>query len=476
MPASRAASRTAARTSSSPSLRTFAARARWSRSRRPDISGVNSISAPPPAASRPHRPARRALASGSIPLFDWNSAILASAHAAAAHRVCRRCSSATRSSQPPTCWPSMKICGTVVRPLTAGPSAASPRPPKSTAISSIVDSLASSSFLGSPAIRAKGFGVDFDRRHDHSFGRQLSLAQRINWRRTHHPRPADQLDPSRACPFQHPRARLGGASAGEHVVDQHYRSFPRLRGSRHRESTRDRLRRCSGLSPLSGGVRLIRRSRRIGGEVQPLRHFARDQRRLVEPAPPQPPAMQRHRRPAPASPDGATSGAMYRAMVRAMRDLAPIFQPDREAARQFVISHGRSGPRDPRRLGEADARSSSPPSPEAGFRRSRSRIAQELDLPPAIGAEAVDLADDRPASGAARRQREIERPARSRCEGGDDHCRLVARRRRIAQAPDASDSADLFDMKLRAMRRDRAARIGPDRSCSSAPLQTASSD
>ena len=36
---------------------------------------------------------------------------------------------------------------------------------------------------------------------------------------------------------------------------------------------------------------------------------------------------------------------------------------------------------------------------------------------------------------------------------------LVARGRRIAQAP---PMADLFDMELRALRRDRAARTGPE--------------
>src|SRR3954464_9540128 len=71
----RAASRQAAKTSSSFSCRRCFA-ARWtSRSSRPDISGVNSISAPPSAALATASARMRAFASGSMPVFDWKSAI-----------------------------------------------------------------------------------------------------------------------------------------------------------------------------------------------------------------------------------------------------------------------------------------------------------------------------------------------------------------------------------------------------------------
>src|SRR3954463_9018170 len=70
-----AAARHAARTTSSSSARTLLA-ARWtSRSSRPDISGVNSISAPPSAALATASARTRAFASGSMPLLDWKSAI-----------------------------------------------------------------------------------------------------------------------------------------------------------------------------------------------------------------------------------------------------------------------------------------------------------------------------------------------------------------------------------------------------------------
>ena len=50
-------------------------RARASRSSRPDISGVNSISAPPAAASSTASASARALAAGSMPVVDWKRAM-----------------------------------------------------------------------------------------------------------------------------------------------------------------------------------------------------------------------------------------------------------------------------------------------------------------------------------------------------------------------------------------------------------------
>ena len=54
----------------------FAPRAAESRSSRPDISGVNNISAPPAAASAIACSRRAAFAAGSIPVVDWKRAIL----------------------------------------------------------------------------------------------------------------------------------------------------------------------------------------------------------------------------------------------------------------------------------------------------------------------------------------------------------------------------------------------------------------
>src|SRR4029079_8613192 len=75
MPCRFAASRHAASTSSSSSLRRFVRARRVSRSSRPDISGVNSISAPPSAALATASTSAWAFASGSMPVCDWKSAI-----------------------------------------------------------------------------------------------------------------------------------------------------------------------------------------------------------------------------------------------------------------------------------------------------------------------------------------------------------------------------------------------------------------
>ena len=71
-------------------------------------------------------------------------------------------SSATSSLQPPTCRPSMKICGTVVRPSARWIISCFASPPKSTEISRYSTPLAVEQMLGPPAISAKGLGVDFD--------------------------------------------------------------------------------------------------------------------------------------------------------------------------------------------------------------------------------------------------------------------------------------------------------------------------
>lgn len=70
----------------------------------------------------------------------------------------------------------------------------------------------------------------------------------------------------------------------------------------------------------------------------------------------------------------------------------------------------------------------------------------------------MHLCHDRAATGAARRKREIERKARTGPDQGGDHAFLsrAPRRRTSALVP------GLFDMDLRALRRDRAARLGPE--------------
>jgi len=72
----------------------------------------------------------------------------------------------------------------------------------------------------------------------------------------------------------------------------------------------------------------------------------------------------------------------------------------------------------------------------------------------------VDLPDDRPATGAARRESEVERSATARPNQLSDslHTSLVA----CACSSHKPRVAELFDNQLRALRRDRAARSGPE--------------
>jgi SAM-dependent methyltransferase len=85
-------------------------------------------------------------------------------------------------------------------------------------------------------------------------------------------------------------------------------------------------------------------------------------------------------------------------------------------------------------------------------------MAQKFDLFPAIGAEAVDLRYDRSATGAARRQGKIEDPP---SEGPEEHANHGSLSRLGTQRT-STTVADLFDMTVRAKRRDRAFATGPE--------------
>lgn len=83
---------------------------------------------------------------------------------------------------------------------------------------------------------------------------------------------------------------------------------------------------------------------------------------------------------------------------------------------------------------------------------------KKFDALPAIGAKAVNVIDNGTTARATRRKREIQRVARGYLGGGDEHRLLVAN-----PAPAHKRAVtDLFDIELRAKRRDRAARIGPE--------------
>ena len=76
-------------------------------------------------------------------------------------------------------------------------------------------------------------------------------------------------------------------------------------------------------------------------------------------------------------------------------------------------------------------------------------------MSPALRAETVYVGNDRATPGAARWKREVESPAGSCAKRG--HCSLS----RAAGQRTSAPMPNLFDMQLRAARRDRAARTGP---------------
>lgn len=93
-------------------------------------------------------------------------------------------------------------------------------------------------------------------------------------------------------------------------------------------------------------------------------------------------------------------------------------------------------------------------------------VAEKLEPGPAIGAEAVHLFNDRAAPPAARRQREIERPVQTGAVKADGAKRSLQHvnglSRSAARRTSARVSKQLFDPRLRALRRDRAARTGAE--------------
>lgn len=85
-------------------------------------------------------------------------------------------------------------------------------------------------------------------------------------------------------------------------------------------------------------------------------------------------------------------------------------------------------------------------------------MTEKLNLLPAIGAEAVHLGYDCSARGAAWRQCKIQHPAAKRAEQHANHGSLSRPERQRTSI----GVAELFDMKLRAKRRDRAFATGPE--------------
>src|SRR5262249_18646983 len=140
------------------------------------------------------------------------------------------------------------------------------------------------------------------------------------------------------------------------------------------------------------------------------------------------------------------------------RDLTSIFEADGEPPRQFVVGDRGADPGDPRRPGEASGTGIDIGRSERDAARLAPALAEELDLLPTIETEAVNVGYNGAAAGATWRKREIERPARGGPHEVGDHLALVARNSASHKRP----VPDLFDMELRALRRDRAFRRGAE--------------
>ena len=138
-------------------------------------------------------------------------------------------------------------------------------------------------------------------------------------------------------------------------------------------------------------------------------------------------------------------------------DLAGVFEADRKASRQLIVSDRGARARNPRRPGEASAARCLVGRLEWKAACPASGVAEEVDLDPASGAKAMYVGNDGAASGAARRQREIQRPTSCDAKPFDHGCLSLTARQRTSGAVPA-----LFDMTIRALRRDRAARQGAE--------------
>ena len=193
----------------------------------------------------------------------------------------------------------------------------------------------------------------------------MHYAQRINWEGF---TTRAQLTSSiRAAParLQRPRARLGRASGRQHVVDQDHRP------SLDRAPVADLERPGDGIAPLPRAHALERRRaldpadrERIGGHSEPPRDFARNQRRLIEAARPQPRPMQRHRHQQRIARFADQRRHVPRHGPRD-RDLASVFEANREARARCRHKRPRRGSGQSAAASPGTARSSSPPSPGA---------------------------------------------------------------------------------------------------------------
>ena len=187
----------------------------------------------------------------------------------------------------------------------------------------------------------------------------------------------------------------------------------------------------------------------------------RDERRLIEAAAPQPSTMKRHghQHAVALIADQRRHVARHRPRDR---DLSSVFQADCEASRQLVIGDRRSCPLDPRRPSQANAASRLLGCRERETAGRASGFPKELDLLPAVRAKAVNFRHDRPASGAAGRKRKIQCPTSGDAKNGGHDFLSLGQGQRTSAAVPGNHPPELFDTKALALRKERAARIGPE--------------
>jgi len=190
--------------------------------------------------------------------------------------------------------------------------------------------------------------------------------------------------------------------------------------------------------------------------------FPRHQAGLVKAPVPQSPAVQWNRHD-----DGiAAPFALQRRHVAGhgsrQCDLPAIFQAKRDRPRDFVISYCRTNSIKLWRICQAPAAGFSLGSSQRQSAMLAAAVAQPFQSPPTCGAKASHLLVDFAAARTSRRQRKIEQQI-SKPPDRAPHCachhplsREAARRTSGAVPP------ELFDRELRSLRRDRAARIGPE--------------
>lgn len=141
------------------------------------------------------------------------------------------------------------------------------------------------------------------------------------------------------------------------------------------------------------------------------------------------------------------------------RDLARVFEPQREAPGRLAVGNGRPGARNDGRLGKASAAGLKFGGLQRHTASAAPAITEPIDVPPTGCAKGLDLRHDRSATGAARRECQVDDPLADDFDRGSKHVH-AALSPRVARRTSQLVPAPLFDHRLRAMRRDRAARTG----------------